>query len=64
MDLESRRELLEVFQRYPGSQAALERYLNISHTSLWGWFRGKFNSQRIEQAVVEVAAKLEANGKP
>jgi hypothetical protein len=59
MDLEQRNKYLEVFRRYPGSQAALERFLGITHAALWGWFRGKSNSKRIEDAVIDVAGKLE-----
>lgn len=62
MEIEQRKKYLEAFQRYPGSQAALERFLGISHAALYGWFRGKSNSQRIEAAVVDVAKRLENNG--
>ena len=59
MEIEQRKEYLRAFQRYPGSQAALERFLGITHAALYGWFRGTSNSARIEKAVVETAKKLE-----
>lgn len=59
MDLDQRKKYLKAFQRYPGSQAALERFLGITHAALYGWFRGTSNSKRIEKAVVETAQQLE-----